>query len=112
MDTKRRIWQISVFYKNKLPSGVGLTLCQPLDLDHLMETITTANDAMWAEAAASNTLPALIRDLRAQLTGIGQAAQRSLTHGLLALGNVYLLEKHGRMKTDDWNGLSIIYRDE
>ena len=37
MDTKKRIWQISVFYKNKLPGGVGLTLCEPLDLDHIME---------------------------------------------------------------------------
>jgi hypothetical protein len=110
MDTKKRIWQISVFYKNKLPGGVGLTLREPLDLDHMMKTITTANDAMWAEAVESNTLRTLIRDMHAQLAGIGQEPQRSLTHALLALGNVYLLEKHGRMEIDEGNGLSIFHR--
>jgi hypothetical protein len=110
METKSRILQISVFYKNNLPGGVGLTLGEPFDLDEVMKTITTANDAMWVEAAASNGLRALISDLRAQLTGIGQKGQRSLTDALLAIGNVYLLEKHGHMKIDDWNGLLIAHR--
>jgi hypothetical protein len=110
MSTKNEILQLSAFYNNDLPGGVGVTLGRDnADLDELMKTISTYNDAMWAEAAAISSLPELTSDLRSQLNAIGKKAQLGFTDALLTIGNVYILEKHGRMKTDNWNGLSLCY---
>lgn len=103
-----RILQISVFYRNNVPSGFGYSFdYQPPTLNHIWETITTQGDAMWADEPGDKT--ALVELLTQQLEAIAAKPERSRSFAdvLLALMNVYVLEKAGVLHSDEYNGIVV-----
>lgn len=107
----KRLIQISVFFRNDKEGGIGLTLTEACgDLDFIMETIQTAYNVMWQEAYKTGSIPQLIRDLRVQLGIIGYMKEKlCLAQASIVIGNVFLLEHHGYMISDEYNGLQLAY---
>ena len=110
MTTKRLI-QISAFYKNDKPTGIGISIDQSFgNLDDLLIILTASYNAMWAECQENGSLPDLISDLRLQLLEMGETRPHyGIEEMSLIVGNIYLLEKMGQMVTDEFNGLQLVY---
>lgn len=108
------LMSISVFWHNDLPTGLGFTLTDDVgDLNTILNDLQTSWSAMWHQAQLTNSLPALIDDLRTQLTSISSSKGcLGLEECLIALGNVWVLESHGQMITDEFNGLQLAYIDD
>jgi hypothetical protein len=106
-----RLVAISAFYKNDRPEGIGISIDESFgNLDNLLDILTASYNAMWDECQAEGSLPALIGDLRSQLTGIGSSKPHyGIAEVSIIIGNIYLLEKHGQMVTDEFNGLQLAY---
>jgi hypothetical protein len=103
-----RILQISVFYKNDDPNGFGFSLGEEFgDLDFIYQTTVTQYEIEYREAVHQSSVNALTQDMFRQLDTIGQTKVSSLEAVLIALGNVYILERYQFLKSDDFNGLLI-----
>ncbi len=106
----RKLIQISTFYRNDKPNGVGVTLPRELgDLDKVLNDLTTNYDLMWRQSVYESDTAQLVMDLIQQLEAIGMTKDFTIHLGLLAVGNVYLLEKVGHLKPDEFNGLQLVY---
>jgi hypothetical protein len=107
----RRLMQISAFYKNDSPKGLGLTLTEDAgDLNRIISVLQEHWDLMWRESVANSESGQLVNDLRGQLNALsGSKDELSFEQGLLVIGNVYLLEKTGSLKPDEYNGLQLVY---
>ena len=107
-----KIIQLSAFYRNDKPDGVGVTLTEELgDLDHAFWQLRDSYDAMWREELDNATTATLVADLLGQLDEIGQnKSHLELPMALLVIGNVWLLEKIGALKADEFNGIQLIVR--
>jgi hypothetical protein len=106
-----KLIQISAFYKNDHPNGIGITLTEEFgDLDQFLEIIQTSYKAMWQESEQNSELPTLILELRGQLISLGlKKGDIGIHAGSIVIGNVWLLESHGQMITDEFNGLQLAY---
>ncbi len=107
----KKLLQISAFYKNDQPGGIGITLDDGFcDLDEFMKIIEVHYDLMWDETQKANDLPNLIQMLRDQLAAIADNKPHyDYAAVSMIVGNVYLLEQHGQMLSDEFNGLQLIY---
>ena len=107
---------MSAFYKNNLPTGIGLSLTSDFgDLDHVLLHITSSYDLMYREAISRGNLKQLVRDLFKQLDLIGimpKTKQPENMDIVIVFGNIYLLEKYRFLKSDEYNGLQLAYMDE
>jgi hypothetical protein len=67
----KKLLQISAFYKNDIPEGLGITVTEEFcDLDEFMQVIKFNYDLMWIESQKDSDLPNLIQLLRDQLLAI------------------------------------------
>jgi hypothetical protein len=103
--------QISAFWRNDKEDGIGVTLTQDLgDLDQVVAILKVSYDAMWRDAVYQSTTVPLVDDLVSQLRTIGRSKPHvKLETSFLVIGNVYLLEKTGFLKPDEFNGLQLLY---
>lgn len=112
---KRKLVQMSAFYRNDRYDGVGLTLTSDFgDLDHVLFHITTSYDLMYREAIQKGDLRRLIRDLFKQLDAIGIEPKTKKPDNIdlvIVFGNVYLLEKYKFLRGDEYNGLQLAYME-
>lgn len=112
---KRKLVQMSAFYKNNMPNGIGLTLESNFgDLDHILFHITTSYDLMYREAVQTSTLKKLVDDLFMQLNAVGHMPKTSKPENVdlvIVFGNVYLLERYKFLESDEYNGLQLAYMD-
>jgi hypothetical protein len=113
LPAMKKLIQISAFWKNNVPEGLGITLDDSFgDLDEFMQIIEVHYDLMWSETEKANDLPNLIQLLRDQLLAIASDKPLyDLSAISMIIGNVYLLEQHGQMITDEFNGLQLAYVD-
>jgi hypothetical protein len=109
-----KLIQLSAFYRNDRPDGIGITLNRDFgNLDSMLEILQATYTLMWTEAQASNGLPELISDLRDQLDCVArQKPSYSIQSVCLVIGNVWALEHFGQLKTDDVNGLFLAYAED
>jgi hypothetical protein len=108
----RKLIQISAFFRNDKSNGIGLTLPRELgDLDKVLLELITSYDLMWRQSVYESETAQLVTELVQQLEAIGSTKDFTLHLGLLAVGNVYLLEKVGHLKSDEFNGLQLVYVD-
>lgn len=111
----KKLVQMSAFYKNDKPNGVGLTLTEEFaNLDHILFHITTSYDLMYREAVQTSNLKRLVADLFDQLDAIGAKPKDHHIDDVdlvLVVGNVYLLERYKFLKGDEYNGLQLAYMD-
>lgn len=65
---------------------------------------------MWDEAKANDEIDSLVEDLFAQLNAIGATPMGERTERalMLALGNIYLLEREGYIRADEYNGVQFV----
>jgi hypothetical protein len=55
-------------------------------------------------------LPELTKDLRSQLVEIGlNKPHYDLRAASIIIGNIFALESHGQMVSDEYNGLQLVY---
>lgn len=109
----RKLIQLSAFYKNDQPNGVGLTLTEEFgDLDLLFSSIRDGWDGMWLRAVHYGSTGALVRSLHEHLDEIGQSGKPigTLITACRVIGDIYLLERVGELKSDEYNGLLLAYR--
>ena len=108
----RKLIQISAFYRNDKPNGVGVTLPRELgDLDKVLADLTTSYNLMWRQSVYESETAQLVTELVQQLEAIGTTKDFTFRLGLLAVANIWLLEKIGHLKSDEFNGLQLIYAD-
>ena len=103
---------ISAFYKNNVPEGLAVSISHEAgDLDAILNDLKQSWDEMWSLSVYNDDTATLVQDLFGQLDGLGQKDKGKLTlHDfLLAIGNIYLLEKIGKLKGDEFNGLQLAY---
>lgn len=106
----RKLIQLSAFFRNDKPNGIGVTLTEDIgDLDYILRIITDNYDVMYREAVLHSTVHELVDDLLQQLLIVGVKKERSDPELFLAIGNIYLLSKYGFLRTDDFNGLMLTY---
>ena len=107
----KTLLSISAFWKNNLPNGIGLTLTDELPLDTILREITTNYDLMLRQSIAESETGQLTKDLIAQLEFIGRNKKPlGFEMALMAVGNIWLLEKMGVLVEDEFNGLQLVYR--
>lgn len=106
----RTLMQISAFYRNDQPNGIGITLTNDLPLDTILLELRTNYDLMWRQSTFESEQAQLTKDLFGQLEFIGRNKKPLGMHlALMAIGNIYLLEKIGALEGDEFNGLQLIY---
>jgi hypothetical protein len=106
----KTLLQISAFWKNNLPNGIGLTLTDELPLDTILLELKTNYDAMWRQSVFESETAQLTRDLFSQLEFIGRNKKPlGFEMALMSIGNIYLLSKVGALVDDEYNGLQLIY---
>jgi len=106
----KKLIQISAFWKNDKPNGIGLTLTDDLPLDSILQEIQTNYDLMWRQSVIESETATLVRDLFAQLEFIGKNKKPlGMELALMALGNIWLLENFGFIKPDEFNGLFLAH---
>jgi hypothetical protein len=109
----KTLLQISAFYQNDKPNGIGVTLTDELPLDTIFHEITHNYDAMWRQSVFESETSQLTKDLFAQLEFIGRNKKPlGMEMALMTIGNIYLLEKVGALVDDEYNGLQLIYRSK
>ena len=111
-EAKRTLFQISVFWRNDQPDGIGVTLTHDFgDLDLIFNTISEQWDEMYREAVYHDSTETLVRDLFVQLEQLRHVHRGAIDFqsvGIL-IGNIYLLEKLGRLPKNDFNGVLLAY---
>ena len=109
----KRLVQVSAFYRNDKPEGVGVSLFEDFDypyLDDVFNGIKSNYDEMWKQSVYESDTRKLINELVAQLDAIGSSKRElSISQAALVIGNVYLLEKLGELVSDKFNGLWLAY---
>jgi hypothetical protein len=108
----KRLVQVSAFWKNDQPNGIGITIDESFgNLDDLLTILQASYNAMYEECRLQGSLPDLINDLRSQLTEIGlnKPIEDSLDTVCIIIGNIWTLESRGLMVTDEFNGLFLAY---
>lgn len=110
----RKLVQLSAFYKNDQSNGVRLTLTEEFgDLDLLFSSIRDSWDGMWLRAVRLENTESLVRSLREHLDEVGHSSEpiRTLITAYRVIGDIYLLERVGELKSDEYNGLLFAYRN-
>ena len=109
----RKLIQLSALYKNDQPDGVRLTLTEEFgDLDLLLSSIRDGWDGMWLRAVRHESTDSLVRSLREHLDEAGRSGkpiQTTIT-ACRVIGDIYLLERVGALRSDEYNGLLLAYR--
>lgn len=100
-----KILQISAFWKNDQPGGVGVTLRE--NCDSIWPVIEENYRAMWVEAVENDQEAALVHDMFAQLEAVGRKEHPTDFDSILVLGNVWLLEQNGYIQPDEYNGMQF-----
>lgn len=100
------ILQISAFYMNDQPGGVGITLSE--NCDEVWNAIENSYRQMWVDAVEADKERELVGELFAQLNAIGQKDQATTADALVVLGNVWLLEQNHYLEPDDFNGMQFV----
>lgn len=106
-----RILQLSIFYRNDKTNGFGFTLTEDFgDLLGFFSIIKTNYDLMYAEASKEAVVPELLHDLWTQLDQLVRVKNNFTDVELtIAIGNLYLLQQHGHLTPDEFNGLLFLY---
>lgn len=105
---------VSAYFRNDKTGGVGVTITQeafaPGRLEPSIQELFESWSAMWDEAKENDGVDALVQDLFSQLNAIGRkpVAERTDHDLLLSLGNVYLLEREGYIRSDEFNGIQFL----
>lgn len=97
--------QISAFWQNDRPGGVGVTMRE--HCDEIWEVIENSYRQMWVEAVEQDQEHELVTDMFSQLAAIGAKAQPSFRDAILAAGNIWLLEQNGYIQPDEFNGMQF-----
>lgn len=108
----RKLVQISVFWRNDEPDGIGVTLTQNFgDLDFILNTIVEQWDEMYREAVYHDSTEKLIQDLLRQLEQLRTVDKQLLDFQAIGIliGSIHLLEKLGRLPKNDFNGVLLAY---
>lgn len=112
---RRRLVSLSAFWRNNHRQGVGITLTEDFgDLDEVLQIITSNYELMYREAVRESEVAELVSDLFAQLEAIGLADKSKpmpIHNVLLAIGNIWLLEKYAFLRSDEFNGLLLGYAE-
>lgn len=111
--SSKHLHQVSVFYKNDQPNGIGFTLTDAFGpLENVIDTLEQHYEQMYREAVQQSELQALIKDLFDQLDYFSRPEQKKnlqLKDMLIVIGNVMLLQKYGFIKPDEFNGMQYAY---
>jgi hypothetical protein len=104
-----KILQISVFYKNDSPLGFGFTLTEDFgDLNLIYDATVESYETEYRQAVHRSSTQALIADMFRQLDTIGRLKLTGIEAVSIALGNIYILEKYGYLKSDEFNGILTV----
>lgn len=107
-----KIASITAFYKADQWDGLNSRLTTPdlQDLTPEFIVFRTQWDAMWRKYADQGKTEWLVEYLLGQLNQIMRKprSERNLEDAWLAIANVDLLERQGRLKADEFNGLQLI----
>jgi hypothetical protein len=117
--SKPRLYEISAFYKNDKPGGLGFTIrnFDPEFGDNLIKYIGSyEND--W-KSAKKKEHDKIIEFYFSQLdqiaTAIAGGWEKEVTakgYEILAIANICFLENHGFIRTDEYNGCIFLYESE
>ncbi len=111
MVMNRSLSSIAVFYRNDAPGGFGLMLMN--NDGKLMNEFRYKSelyDKAWAESSSSEKSK-LIKGYFEQIKwflAMDQASRPEKWHWQILL-NIWFLEKHGHIHSDDFNGLIFTY---
>lgn len=111
--SRPRLLSISAFYKNDGPAGIGLQVLEDYvpDLHLLMLEIAITYRLLWRAAVIDGTQHLAIRDSLAALEARGRQRKRrppTEEDVVSILGNVWLLEEIGMIRSDEYNGMQYI----
>lgn len=102
------LFQISVFWRNDQPDGIGVTISEEaftVPLTDIMDEIMENYWNMWVEAENEGNTEELVSDLLAQLRSASEIRQRlDISDAVWLIGSIWLLERVGRIKSDEYNG--------
>jgi hypothetical protein len=108
MKQTGKILTVSVFFKANEPNGIRFTLTQDVgDLNELVALVEEGYDAMWRDARDHHTTEHLIAKIKRELAVVSLTDEIDLVTTLLTIGGVYLLETHGMLESDEYNGVMI-----
>ena len=102
------LFQISAFWRNDQPDGIGVTITDEaftVPLTEIMDEIMENYWQMWVEAENEGTTDELVSDLVAQLTDVSRRRESlDISDAVWVIGNIWLLERVGYIKADEYNG--------
>lgn len=102
------LFQISAFYQNDKPDGIGVTITEEAFAVPLTETMADIMESywkMWLEAEEEGKTEELVSDLLAQLSHASENQQKlEISDTAWVIGNIWLLERVGAIKADEYNG--------
>jgi hypothetical protein len=112
-----RLIHVSAHYKGDQDDGltIRLTPAQEQDLAPILTEVRQYADRIWRAAADSGTTAELIRELESQLRAfvVSRRRQGSLSDDdrMSALAHIDLLERVGHLRSDEYNGVVLMYHD-
>lgn len=102
------LFQISAFWRNDQPDGIGVTITEEaftVPLTDVMDEIMENYWQMWIEAQAQGATDELVSDLVAQLTAASWRRESlGIRDAVCVIGNIWLLERVGYIEADEYNG--------
>lgn len=111
-----KLLHVSAHYKADQPDGLNGSTASldGNDLGAMFQDLRTSWDQLWREAVEGHTTDDLVRALEQQLTEIAMRRQQGSSSEeelLIAIANIDLLERVGRLKGDEFNGIMLMHAD-
>lgn len=113
-----KLVHISAYYKADQPDGLNGSLASPdgSDLTAMLQELRASWDELWRSAVDGQTTDDLVRALELQLAEIGARRQQQGSSSekdlLIAIANIDLLERVGRLKGNEFNGVMLIHAEK
>jgi hypothetical protein len=101
------LYSISGFWRNDTPLGLAITITEdsvPVPLESIWNDVMVKWEQMWEVEEDKDVL---VNDLFSQLEAIAADSSETLSaeHAMMALANIWLLERYGYIGTDEHNGM-------
>ncbi|MBF0231348.1 MAG: hypothetical protein HQK63_17440 [Desulfamplus sp.] len=115
MSKKKKLLQVSAFYKNNQQNGLGFIIFNDEDSTFNEQIIELEDkyEEAWA-SSDKNEQKEIIKTYFAQLEYFSQLKSRgiyeiSFPSKMICLVNLSFLERHGYLKSDEYNGVAFFY---
>jgi len=112
---RMNLYQVSAFYKNTTANGIGITIGDPdFELQKMFGEFVDNYEEDW-KSADEKEREEIVKiyfdqlNFFAKLRAEGREAEIKQKEYLLCITNIWFLENHGFLESDEFNGCVFLY---